>query len=366
MKRYIFVFILIAFALCSFATTWAPAMPYTQKIKGQKVTIKATPFNPYWGSPIFGETKLFYKNKLLYTIDKYYREQLISSNNGIYLAKINISLDTRGFSYNQTAIEILKNGKPFKKIPLIDLIDSIEDIQASRFLYWGYDFNYEKYENATRKYKGCKKTWSKRELRKCETNRISLPYCKECKEIFGYYDSVKIEKNLADNPIFIKNNTLHILTNQGYIITYNFNTHILKRILFEEVVTDKKAYSPPKIKKKYRRIKYPSKASLPKQKNGKTLEIAISEFLDIDTVDYYKNGAIQISIMGLLLNEDGKCERVNVYYQVKNGSNNKQEFVEDKEISKSVANWLYSQEFSTSDIPKGFPKFVFSDFLYFK
>ena len=117
-----------------FGTTWAAAYPYTQKIDGQNIVIKAYSYSPYYGSPTIGITKVYSNNRLLYSIDRYYRENIFTSQDGQYLAVVNTIISSRlmgsiffvgsQIDFNETAIEVFKNGLPFKTYSLKDIIDT--------------------------------------------------------------------------------------------------------------------------------------------------------------------------------------------------------------------------------------------------
>jgi len=50
-----------------FGTTWVAAYPYTQKIDGQNIVVKAYSYAPHKGSPMLGVTKVYSNNNDILT-----------------------------------------------------------------------------------------------------------------------------------------------------------------------------------------------------------------------------------------------------------------------------------------------------------
>jgi hypothetical protein len=90
-KNILNVIILTVLSQTVFGTTWSAAYPYVQKIDGQDITVKAFPYAPYSGSPMIGFTKVYLNKEVLYTINKYYRERIFTSDDGQYLTVVHTS-----------------------------------------------------------------------------------------------------------------------------------------------------------------------------------------------------------------------------------------------------------------------------------
>lgn len=164
------------------ATTWVEVYPFTQKTEGQDVVVKSIPYDPY-GIREIGVTRVYLKNKLLYSIDRYFREGFLTSNDGQYLAVVHTS-NTYGLTsfssvggeqidFNESAIDIYKNGELFRTFTLNEVIDTTKILSNGRFFQWSYYLNFRDYDNAIDECESCKEVYGRRILRLGDTTKIS-------------------------------------------------------------------------------------------------------------------------------------------------------------------------------------------------
>ena len=351
------------------ATTWGPAYPYTQKIDGQKVTIKAYSYAPYSGSPMIGTTKVFFKNKLLYTIDKYYRERIFTSKDGHFLAVVRTS-NAEGVSsfvtfrpekidFNQTAIEIFKDGKPFKEFQLKDIIDTAKLANNGKFFFWGYYVDFEAFQDAEFACEACLEVYGKKILSKCDTSEIYINECEECRRDCDLVKLKEAEDRIYHNSMYVRNNSLFVLTNQKTVVKLDFSIFEIQQIPFDEIIPDKKRFNPPKFKRKYKKVKLPDKFDQPKLKDGRSFEKGVADLLGLSISDHGEKETYTVFISNLVIDRTGKCigfegkvcdERISEYLT--------EESI-NKEMTEKVCKWLMKQKFQTKLIPKRFEKYSF-------
>lgn len=353
-----------------FGTTWFAAYPYKQQIDGQKVVVKAYPYDPHSGSPMIGVTKVYFNNKLLYTIDKYYRERIFTSNDGQYLVVVHIS-NVAGMSsftlagiVNNTAIEVFKNGQPFKIFTIKEVLDTTKLVYNDRFFYWGYDVDLNAYTSAKYGCRTCKKIYGRRALRTSETSAIDI---EECKKKCEFVRLKKAAIRLSKNPIYVEGNSLFVLTNQNTVVKLDFVKMNIEQIPFDKIVLDIKTFNPPKLNRKYKKVNYPEKFLLPDFYNGKTFEQGLAAFLNKRVSDDSDSAVMCIYVHTLLINREGKCELVYVSPTFRNDLRKEFMYFEnDIELAKEIKNWINQQTFNTKTIPKDFQKFKYSGLVYLK
>lgn len=361
-------------------TTWIAAYPYTQKIEGQDVVVKAFPYDPYSGSPMIGVTRVYFKNKLLYSIEKYYRERIFTSNDGQYLVLVHTSnsggiarytrYGKESINFYQTAIEVFKNGEPFKIFTLKDVIDTTTLVNNGRFYNWGYNLDLEAFKNAEYGCEFCKEVYGRKVLRTGDTSEIDIEDWEECKR---ECDSTRFKNTalrISKNSIYVQGNSLFVLTNQNIVVKLDFADMTIQQIAFNKVIPNLRTFSPPTLKRKYKKIKYPDKFLLPELFDGKTIGQGLAEFLNkrLTTTTEDRDGAtIQIYFHTLLINKEGKCELVYVSPRIRN--DNKKDFMHfgnDEKLKEEIEGWIKQQTFKTTTIPKEFFKYKFEDFVYLK
>jgi len=374
-KNILTTILLTVLSQTAFGTTWSAAYPYTQKIDGQNVVVKAFPYAAYSGSPMIGVTKVYLNNKLLYTIDKYYRESIYTSNDGQYLVVIHTS-NTAGITsynsfgierlnFNQPAIEVFKNGQPFKTFTLKDVIDTTKLANNGQFFHWGYNVDIEAFDKAIWNCNYWRKDLTRSDKKEC-LNGDTAFYCREW--IQGC-DSLRIfeqEKFIYANSIYIQDNSLIVLTNLDMVVKLDFKEMTVQQIPFDKIVPDKKTFNPPKLNRKYKRVKMPDKFDQPNMKNGSSFEKGVADLFNLTVPDNTNEKSFCVFINHLVLNKEGKCidfygtvndERISKYFS---------EQSKNKEMTEKLNKWVKEQTFDTKLIPKGFDGYSFLCIVYLK
>ena len=127
-------------------------------------------------------------------------------------------------------------------------------------------------------------------------------------------------------------------------------------------------FKPPKISRKYKKIKYPDKFYLPLLENGKTIEQGLSELLDYESSNLDRDSArVQIYLHSLVINNSGKCELVYVSPCIR--ENTEIDFMnigDNVELKSKIESWILSQTYNIKTLPKDFIKYKYSDFVYLK
>lgn len=368
LKNILTLILLTVLSQIAFGTTWSAAYPYTQHIDGQNVVIKAFPYDPYSGSPMIGVTNVYFKKKLLYTIDKYYRERIFTSNDGQYLAVVHTSnsagvasytsFGIEQISFNQTAIEVFKNGQLFKTFTLKDVIDTTKLANNGHFFYWGYNVDFEAFDNAIWNCKYWEKDLNRSEKKEC-LNGDTTSYCKDW---INGCDSMKIfekEKFIWTNSIYIQDNSLFVLTNQNTVVKLDFSKMTIEQIPFETIVIDKQSFNPPKLNRKYKKVKLPDKFDEPNLKDGRTLGKAVADLLGLSIPTNKEKNTFIVFINYLVLDRRGKC--IDFYgnvYDARISEFFTRESV-NKEMTEQLNKWVREQFFQTNLIPKGFNGYSF-------
>lgn len=362
------VILLIVLSQTAFGTTWSAAYPYSQQIDGQDVVIKAFPYDPYSASPMIGVTNVYFKNKLLYSIDKYYRERIFTSNDGQYLVVVHTSNSTGIASYtsfgiehlnfNRTAIEVFKNGEPFKTFTLKDVIDTTKLANNGRFFYWGYNLDFEAFEDANWNCKYWEKDLTRREKNECLSGDTAF----YCKEWINSCDSMKIfekEKFIYNNSIYVQDNSLFVLTNQNIIVKLDFSVMTIEQISFDMIFKYKQPFNPPKLNRKYENVKLPDKFDEPDLKDGRTFEKAVADLFSLSVPGANEKSTFNVFVRYLVLDTRGKCvdfygtvydERISKYFTRESVNN---------EMTEKLNKWVKEQSFQTDLIPKGFNGYSF-------
>jgi hypothetical protein len=368
-KNILTIILLTVFAQTVFGTTWSAAYPYKQRINGQDVVIKAYPYDPYSGSPMIGVTKVYLKKKLLYTIDKYYREGIFTSDDGQYLAVINTSNSAGVSSYtsfgmerinfNQTAIEVFKNGLPFKTFSLKDVIDTTKLANNGQFFNWGYSLDFDAFQNAEFSYESCLEVYGRRVIRTGDTTEIYPDELKECRNACDSVRLKEVELGICKNSMYVKENSLYVLTNQNTVVVLDFADMSIKQIPFDKIIPDKEHFYPPKNNRKYKKIKLPDKFVEPNLKDGSSFENGIAELFNLSIPDNQEKETFCVFINYLVIDKDGLCidfygkvhdERISEFF-IKESIN--------QEMTEKLEEWIKEQVFDTKLIPKKFDAYSF-------
>ena len=366
LKFLLTIFLLPFSAIQCFGTTWAAAYPYVQQIDGQNIVVKAYSYAPHKRSPMIGVTKVYSNNKLLYSIDKYYREKIFTSQDGQYLAVVRTtsysSLFCTGINFNQTVIEVLRNGLPFKTYTLKDVIDTTQLANNGYLFNWGYFADFETFKEVLSECKICREVWGRSVIKTGNAKKISPTSWERCKSACDSTELMKIETNIYKNSIFVQDNSLYILTNQNTVVALDFETLEVQQLSFEKIVPDKKTFNPPKLKRKYTKIKLPDKFSEPNLKDGRSFEKGIADLFNLPVISSDKETFCIYT--HFVLNKEGKC--IDFYGTVHDMRIEK--FLLEKSINKEMTDklhkWVSEQIFDTKLIPKGFEAYTFLSFVY--
>jgi len=376
-RRYIWATILLTVLTCSvYGTTWSVAYPYEQQIDGQNVVVKAFPYDPYSGSPMIGVTRVYFNNKLLYSIDKYYREKIFTSDDGQYLVVVHTTnsagitsyttFGTERLDYDQTAIEVFKNGQPFKIFSLRDVVDTTKLANNGRFFYWGYFVDFEAFRKAEDGCESCKEVYSRKVLRTGDTSEIYANEWEECKRECDSAKLKKIEIKVSTNSIYVQNNSLIILTNQNVIVKLDFSEMAVQQIPFNTIVPDKKTFNPPKLNRKYKKVKLPDKFDEPNMKDGRSLEKGLADLFGLSILKNNEKGIFCVFIDHLVLDRNGKCvdfygkvhdERISDYFLPESLN---------MEMTEKLNKWVMEQTFETKLMPKAFDRYSFLCIVHLK
>ena len=361
--------LLTVLAQTVFGTTWSAAYPYTQQIDGQNVIIKAFPYDPYSGSPMIGVTKVYFNKKLLYTINKYYRERIFTSNDGQYLVVVHTSnsagiasytsFGIERLSFNQTAIEVFKNGQPFKTYTLKDVVDTTTLLNNGRFFYWRYNVDFKTFDKVKWSYNYWNKILTKREMRECRENLDTSFHCKDYRNSVDSMKVFDLENFIYNNSIFVKDNSLNILTNQSMVVKLDLTDISIQQIPIDKIILDKKNFNPPKLKRKYKKVKLPNKFDQPKLKDGRSLEKGLAELFNLSLLDDGKGKVFNIFINHLVIDQKGKCIKCSGNVYDVRISEYFTEEARNKEMTEKLNRWIKEQTFDTKLIPKGFDGYSF-------
>lgn len=313
--KNIFIILTILTSIISISTSWRVA-PWKLKI-GNDIKIESIPYKMHNGGDL-GITKVYKKNKLLYSIDEYFKDFVTIDESREYLISVNTRARKRWVYDNDKnefrgeVLKIYRNGELTHSINFEDL-----PIYTSNM------------------------------------------YESDIEEIYW----LKKHEILQQSPIYTINDTLKILTIDEQILSINLSTGELlaSRSLaendIEEIVN---TFPTRKIKvmssKKQRKIiqRRSGRLSrllpqLPRLKNWQTLEKALSNYLSEnqskDIIDE------KVYVRRLLINRKGKCEKCTV-------SN------DDAELEKIIEDWIYQQKFQTRFIPRYTDKYDFSGLVY--
>lgn len=333
------------------ATTWAGAYPYSQRIEGQDVVVKAFSYDPYTSSPTLGITRVYYKNKLLYSIDKYYRERIFTSEDGEYLAVVYTS-NSAGLSsyttfgiekvnFNEPVIEIFKHGQPYRTFTLKEVIDTTKLNSNSQFFYWGYQLDYG-FKSVEDDCEICREVYGRRILRLGDTTEIDSEELKECLGACDSLELLKTELKLYANSVYVSNNKLFILTNQDMVVRLDFSDMSIQKIPLNVFVPNKENYNPPKLHRKYKKIKLPDKFAEPRLKDGMSLAEGLSDLFGLTVTDS-RDERYTVYIDYLVIDSEGKC----VDYNGKVYDREKSEWFsyesQNQEMNQKLEAWITNQ-----------------------
>lgn len=383
MRVVVVLFFLFLHAIPLQATTWAAALPYTQQIEGQQIIIKAKAYWPYAASP-YGETAVYNKKELLYTIDRYFRGPVYTSNDGIYLVAVatnnytgvtsTVHFGQNWINYNAPAITIYKNGRLFKVYRIRDVVDTTLLLNDGVLYDWGYSIDWgERVQEMQYNCDACIKTYGKKALASCDTEEIEPDECKQCN---SDCDSVALFRKLlsfVENSVYVEKNVLHVITNQNKIILLDFKDLSLGSVPLNGLDKDFETFDPPKRKTEYdTTINLPDKFAEPTLLSGENLDTALARYLGIKLArgNSFMDGEWSVFLRRLVINTHGLCEELDMDIWDQNGrrfkSRNLSTSLSNKQLKEKIEKWFMLQHYNTDLIPKGFKKYSFYTFLEFR
>lgn len=319
MKLKLFFFLLIPFF--SFANSWS-VYPWTLKTEN-KIKVKSIPYKVHNGGRL-GITKVYKKNKLIYSINEYLSGNTIIDYSGNYLINYDYSLYREVKNY----YDINENGKR---------IDSKVENYQGRIL--------------TIYRKGIK--IREIDFRELEIDTISL----KKNDRFFFWNNQN--KSLDNNSIFILENVLHILTIDNKIIKIDLETQNKKSIEkfdFSKVAFYKKLI--PKTKFKVLKKDIPDSFNFPKLKDSRLLEESLNDFLKNNT--FFIPKKTKNIWVTMLLNKKGICESIDISITDSKDINVKYNV---PKVIAEIKNWFNLQRFKTKLNPRFTDKFIFEDII---
>lgn len=354
------------------ATSWAAAMPYTKTYDNQDVMVKAIAYQPYNPYPT-GKTEVYKKNKLLYTIDRYFRQDVFVSKDGIWLAVIGAGyfyhINEIKDHYDYPMITIFRNGKLFKDYLIQDLIDT-NTIPDKFVLYddeFGRGWDRSLVHEITWDCEYCIEEYG-HNLSVCDTatDTVDIEECIECKRKCDSLKLIENERYLSNNSSYLKDNILHLLTSYNIVIKIDFNNECaLSKHPFSSVIPNKHNFNPPCVSTIYNEITMPDKFDMPKLKSGMAFEEALANYLG------HKNGwgnnkeMLRFLFQKMVINTNGHCEELD--FEIWHADKQKYKALYNKQYRRAflqkVYNWVMLQEYDTKLIPTGYDKYYFYDFV---
>jgi hypothetical protein len=340
MKTFLTILILFT-TVQTWATTWATIYPYTQKTENGKVKIKSFPYDPFHGGNGPGETFVYYKGKHLYTIDKYFTTPFFTSENGKYLIEVDFYLNFRNpigiiyengvthqdpISYDGDAVRIYENGELKNTIKFSELKIDTSKININKYGQW-FSWNYRSNDSTS-----------------------------------------SLKEKMENFPAFLLDGDLHVITSDNQLVILDIESATQSNVQNAENYFDQKEnWKPIKIKRKFHKVKYPEKFSLPKLVNGKTIDQALSGYLNKEPADDNRDSStVKIYFHTLLINDKGECEDIYVSPSTRSDMQKDYNPSDDKMLKEQIEKWAREQKFDTKTIPKHFRKYKYLDFVYLK
>jgi len=325
MKTKIVFFILfIPFSLL--AGSWS-TYPWTLKAENN-IKVKSIPYRVHNGGS-WGITKVYKKNKLLYSIDQYSSSSININESGEYFVDFNFGLrkfDDKGKEikieqYEGEAIVVYKNGKK----------------------YWSIDF------------------------KELKINTSSL--------IKGRYNFLWNTQNEAfylksQSPTYIKNNILYVFAIDNKILSFDLSSR--KQLAFEKLEKNKIEYHLdliPERKLKIIKKGIPDTFDFPLLSDKNTIGYSLSKLLKAELSDALSKDANMEIWITILINKKGIAEVCSI--DARKGENITDgttflNLLTEKNLNEKIEKWILKQKFRTKLIPKFTNKFSFSDLIYLK
>ncbi len=386
MKHIALTIVCLLWIINIHARSYAPAIPYIQTCDGQDVTVKAWAYQPYMPFP-YGATKVYLKDKLLYTIDMYTRYPSFTSNDGKYFAIVyttgnltfkyidsgarSLIVTDTIYDYTHYALEIYKDGIPYKIYTLGDVADTTLPIHITgRYndIYdWGYIMNWESEEISSLYFStaNCKKDYGDG-LEKCSTTSADKNDCDYCKRELARYATYQKDSTFKAQSIYVKNNKLHVIGNHD-VVTIDFsNDCVIGRLSMHEVINDKDNFNPPKVHTTYSDVELPKKFASPLLASGNKMDSSLCAYLGLTTNHMGKKGKCMVMfIERLTIKRNGLCEEADVWISDEPDRRNKclSQYT-NEQLEKRIEEWLMLQRYDTRTILKTFDKYAYYHIIY--
>ena len=303
----ILTIIAIVLAINGYAqTTYSKCNVYTINSPNNDFYLRTIPFDNIKETSL-GKTVVYNSDSLVvYEIPRYFEiskngMEVFLSNDGQTIAYVvNSDFYCDGIKHN--SIEILKNGISFKNYPLADLIDCNKDLEYCFLRYSLYEYR----DN-------------------------------------GWYEKdslTEFENQIVQKSTYLKNDTLHIFTNDFTVLdidlnTGNFNKNPITELSKEIVNTSKPIIITSEL--------FPAPYGRPLLANGLTVEKGLAQNLNMTVVDIYDRSSHKYKLhrmfIEIIVDRNGKAIVDNIKYN--NG------LPEDE-----INDFVNSELFDVKSIPK--------------
>jgi len=317
------------------ATTWAAVYPYTQRTEGGAITCRSVPYGVHDGPAGLGETFVYNKGQLLYSIDKYFSTPFHTFGNGRYVVSIDFHVSypnqvTHILDESGTVIREEENEPDAKVIHIYDQGVLLKTIAFS-------DLRVDRSKVRT------------------NTNGGWLAWDYVAPEL----DGTTLQTRMAKHPDFVEGDRLCLIAADGQLIEIRIPTgEVVARSVAEVPLAQRADWNPPSIKRRYERVKYPEKFFLPSLEDGRTLEKATADMLGMLVAERDEQRAdLEVYLHTLMINRQGRCEVVYATVTPLGGKK------PDGVLQGQYVTWIQQQAFETRTIPRGFSKFKYSGFL---
>ncbi|MDO5972046.1 hypothetical protein Q4Q35_19775 [Flavivirga aquimarina] len=324
--KILFFILLIPFSLL--AGSWR-TYPWTLKTE-KNIKVTSIPYRVHNGWD-WGITKVYKKNKLLYSIEQYFSPWIDINKSGEYLVSLNFSIkqkspnnyevDDQGNKiknqqYEREAIVVYKNGKK----------------------YWSIDF---------------------KEL-KIDPSELKKNYF----EFLWHTQNIK----LIESPTYIKDNILYVFTIDNKILSFDLSSR--KQLASKKLEQNKIEYYLeliPKRKLKIIKKGIPDKFDFPLLSDKNTIGHSLSKLLKAELPDALSKDANMEIWITILINKKGIVKFCSIDARkgenITDGSIN---LPTEKALNEKIEKWVLKQKFQTKLIPKFTNKFSFQNIIYLK
>lgn len=317
-------------------TTWAAAYPFTQRTEGGAVICRSVPYGVYDGPTGLGETFVYGKGKLLYSIERYFSIPFLTYGDGRYVVSIDFHVfgtthDTYILDESGSAIQEVEHGPSPKVIHIYDRGVLLNAVALGDL---ALDHTKVRTNNS-----GGWFAWG-----------FSAPE----------EGATALDERMAKHPAFIDGDRLCLIAADGQLIEIHIPSgDIVGRSVAAETLTKRSDWSASTYKRKYERVKYPDKFFLPPLKDGRSMEMAVCDLLGMKVAEEHGKVDVELYFHTLLINRAGRCELAYVSVTSQEGR-----AVTTRTQEERILAWLKDQTFDIHSIPRGFNKFKYTNFIF--